>query len=1097
MVTGLHLFTSNRLETLADHLAYHLLPPLSSPLQSETIVVRNKGMERWLKQELARRQGICANAQFPFPEAFGQRIFQTLFPESPAQPGLERDALTWRIMGALPALIRHQSFAPLRHYLDGEKDERKLIQLATKIANLFDQYQVFRPNLITEWDAGAGTDWQAVLWRAVAGKFETTHASALWKRAGKILHGPALPEAAAFPERISIFGVSALTPFHLDLFAGLAQHIQVNLFLLQPSQEYWGDITSAREGETILRRQKVPGAEAFQEHLETGNRLLASMGYLGRDFLKLMLEAGDWISHEDFTEPGGKSLLHHIQGDLLHLHDRGKHHEAPRLDLASDDTSIAIHSCHGPAREMEVLYDQMLDWFQHDSTLAPRDIVVMTPEIETYAPYIQAVFGSPEDETRAIPFSVADRSARGQSQIIDTFLRVLDLPNTRFGAATVLGILEAPAVREQCGLVEEDLSLVRSWIEETNIRWGIDAAHRAELDLPRLEGNTWRHGLNRLLLGYSLAGGGENTFHGILPHDAIEGQSASVLGRFAAFVEKLIGTVRELERPRPLAEWTQIGFRVLQDFFGTPEDAAQELQIVREALNALTRQQTASGFEAPVSLAVLIERLRPVLEEDLYNAGFLTGGVTFCGLKPMRSIPFRIVCLVGMNDNSFPRPTHQLSFDLMAQRPRLGDRSTREDDRYLFLETILSARDRLYLSYVGLNNRDNSEAPPSVLISELLDYIGQGFHLPGADDNTPDTLKTIRDRLVTKHRLQAFSEEYFAESGPLFSYSTENCRASNSIRQARTPATAFLKGPLPETGPEVKEIALDDLIRCLMNPASYFLQCRLHISFPRGVTELAERESFLFEGLDRHAFQQKLAERWLRQLEPTHTLVAEAAAGKLPLGTVGAINAQQSCDIVESFVARVRATLGNSEPKPIAIDLRLGEHRLTGTIPRCSDQGPLLYRCATLKATDQLRAWITHLAAVVTRTSATTTLVGRDETLQFRTPANPAGILEGILGIFLRNHAAPVRLFPASALAFAQAEQKLTGNRGRRSPGQPPLEKAREAWNGNSFLKRLGEKDDPAFAQCFREPDPLNASFMETAREVFGPLIEHRTELTG
>ena len=329
-----------------------------------------------------------------------------------------------------------------------------------------------------------------------------------------------------------------------------------------------------------------------------------------------------------------------------------------------------------------------------------------------------------------------------------------------------LALLETPAVRERFGLLETDLPLVRSWVEGTGVRWGIDGAHRQRLRLPNLSGNTWRNGLDRLLLGYSMAGHDGRTFQGILPFDNLEGAAATVLGCFVEFIERLVATVETLDQARRLGEWVVVLRELLVQFFQPSEESSMELQTIRGCLANLERQHALSGFDEPISLAVVLERLAPALEEDLSNSGFLTGGVTFCGFKPMRSIPFKIVCLVGLNDGAFPRPVYHLSFDLMAKAPRLGDRSTREDDRYLFLETLLSARQRLYLSYVGQSVRDNTEAPPSVLVSELIDYITQGFDLSenGGEvkaADRPDARENERDllcHLVTRHRLQAFRD---------------------------------------------------------------------------------------------------------------------------------------------------------------------------------------------------------------------------------------------------------------------------------------------------------------------------------------------------
>jgi exodeoxyribonuclease V gamma subunit len=1198
---GLHLFTSNRLETLAAKLAGRLRRPLPSPLQPEIVVVRNKGMERWLKLELARQHGICANCEFPFPEAFGRRVFRELAPDLQEQSPLERDVLCWRVARALPELLERAEFKPLRQYLAGAEDQRKFIQISGKIAYLFDQYLIFRPQMIIEWDSGHGDDWQAVLWRAVSADCKEHHAAALWKRFGQAANASNLSRESerraptrhsqmrsdihagsetgappafegtireyasmnALPERLSIFGVSALPPFYLDLFAGLARRHHVNLFLLQPSQEYWGDITSPREGERILARQLGSDAEAFQLHLETGNRLLASMGYLGRDFLKLLLGAGDWVTDESFTEPDEDTLLHCIQSDILHLRDRGRP-ESPgaeemmdspspsgrgsdaaraaayvgdgksearqtvlpfleesagvradqttRKALSPNDDSIQIHSCHSPLREMEVLHDQMLDWFQRDPALAPRDIVVMTPDIEAYAPFIQAVFGSPEDESRAIPFGVADRGARRQSQIIATFLQLLGLPDTRFGAAKVLVLLETPAVRERFGLSEADLEAIRSWVEETNIRWGIDAAHRGQLGLPKLPGNTWRDGLDRLLLGYAMAGRDGRLFQGILPFDDLEGTSATVLGHFTEFVECLVTLMETLGQPRRLDEWAATFREVTDQFFQSSEESALELQTLRDALATLRRHHALSGFGQAISLAAVLERLAPALEEDLQHSGFLTGGVTFCGLKPMRSIPFKIVCLVGMNDGAFPRPTQHLSFDLMAKAPRLGDRSTREDDRYLFLETLLSARQRLYLSHVGQNIRDNSEAPPSVLVSELLDYIEQGFALADArpidqpEENVQRStlnvesstafqggkarMTPLRAHLFIHHRLQAFSEEYFKPGSRLFSYSRENCRASNSVRQARTNPPPFLTRPLTRPEPELLNVTLDDLTAFFANPSKFLLNRRLKIFLPGEGAGLDEREPFVLDALEGYQLKQDLLGRALAGQSLVESRLA--ATGQLPLGAVGRAEYGRTATRVESFVERLRAKLPTQAIAPLDLDLVLGEFHVTGRVAGRNAAGPLLYRCARLKPKDVLRAWLLHLAVNATDTGcvAATTLIGEDGLREYGPLPGARTALKDLLDLYWQGMSSPLKFFPNASLAFAEAEFKSRRRKPSRT-ARPPLEKARVEWEGSDFPKRDGEREDAHFALCFRDADPLDEEFVTLARRVFGPILQH------
>lgn len=1176
---GLQLFTSNRLENLADKLADRLRSPLASPFLAEIIVVRNRGMERWLKLQLAERLGICACCDFSFPEAFGQRVFRAALPGVGNEPSLGRETLTWRIAQALPDLKERPGFATVRRYLGGAdepEDERKLIQLAARVANLFDQYLVFRPELILEWDAVGDPQWQAELWRAVSADARERHAAALGRKFARAVSEPTL-DLPEIPERVSVFGISALAPFYLELLAGLSRHRQVNLFLLQPSQEYWGDITSPREEDRILRRLRAPETSAFDLHLEQGNPLLASLGHLGRDFLKLVLEAGDWRSDECFAEPGEDTLLHCIQSDILRLRERGTRSPSLTLNptaalnresasmsleaesksksegkgpLSRSDDSLQIHSCHSPLREMEVLYDRMLDWFARDPRLAPRDIVVMMPKVETYAPFVEAVFGSPEDHSRRIPFNIADRAVRRESHVIDAFLKLLAMPDTRLGSATVLAPLETAAVRERFELGETALDTLREWVRDANIRWGIDAAHRDRLGLPAFAGQTWRSGLDRLLLGHAMAGHGERLFAGILPLDYVEGESATMAGQLAEYIEQLFGLVHALEQRRRLDEWADLLDKALDTFFAVSEQTVREFQILRGQLELLRRHQQDAGFTRPIGRAALLERLGPVLEEDLLQAGFLAGGVTFCSFKPMRSIPFRIVCLVGMEDGAFPRSTQRLSFDLMAKSPRLGDRSTREDDRYLFLETLLSARERLYISYVGQSVKDNSPTSPSVLVSELLDYVELGFMLDRSHlqqtaskatlrpDKTPTLARLpakgasaaarrtvqardqlllfpaqeteslmeadslipqkrtepelgapkLREHLETRHHLQAFHEDYFnGFHSQFFSYSSANCRASVSARDARRGIAPLLNRPLAEPGANFRTVTLEDLAGFFFNPAKFFLRHRLGIALADTPEELDEREPVLLDSLGQHFLSAHMLERGLAGEAVSAFRPVAQAAGELPPGAVGEVGFAQCASRAQAFAARLDK-IRIAPQSPCDFSLSLNDFRLVGRFRERTASGPLVYRCGRVRARDLLGVWLLHLAANCAQPGQGTTLLCEDARREFTAPADAQPLLLALLELYWQGLRAPLKFFPKSALRFAEAERSA-----RRANSASPFVKARQGWNGDRFREIPGERDDAAFDLCFRHEEPLDEVFAANARAIFGPALAHET----
>ncbi len=525
------------------------------------------------------------------------------------------------------------------------------------------------------------------------------------------------------------------------------------------------------------RRRDLPFRPEL--HFDVGNPLLASLGKLGRDFFRAIVDLeSEPVS--DFIDPGEDSLLCAIQSDILNLRNRGE--SAPKTVINPMDASLQVHSCHGPWREIEVLYDTLLNIFEANQDLTPRDVLVMTPKIETYAPYISAVFDACQDEKKRIPYSIADRRVPSESLVIDLFLKITGLCKGRLQASQIMDILSSTAVRSRFNLSAEDIDVIHRWVVETRIRWGIDGEHRAAFGLPPFEGNSWKAGIERLILGYALQGDGEELFLDRLPYNDVEGNEAEILGRFLQFLEQLFNTVRALENPRTLAEWSDTLEWLRSAFIVEDEETGRDMQLLRGQLKELKRLQELSGFEDPVEIEVVRYYLSTQLGAEQLSKGFLTGCVTFCEMLPMRSIPFRVVALIGMNNDAYPREERPVGFDLIAQDPQPGDRSLRDEDRYLFLEAVLSAREFFYISYVGQSVRDNSLIPPSVLVSELLDYCEEGFSMPDSS--------SVIGFLVTSHRLQAFSPAYFAGKGRLFSYSQEDfdtaIAQSSARREART-----------------------------------------------------------------------------------------------------------------------------------------------------------------------------------------------------------------------------------------------------------------------------------------------------------------------
>ena len=1092
---SLQIYTSNRMEQLVDGLAGVVARPLASPFARETIVVQSKGMQRWLSMELASRFGAWANGDFPFPNAFVWRLFRDLIAGLPDKSPYDPAVLTWRVMGLLPAMLGRPGFEPLAAYLGGgAKDGAgetaalplcasntglKLFQLSEKIADTFDQYTLFRPELLSGWEAGRGDDWQSALWRELVAQTDAPHRARVRDDFARMLLAPGF-DRGLLPSRVSLFGVSYLPQFHLDVFALLARHAEVNLFLLSPCAEYWGDLVSARE-----RARQPQSPEPGDE----GNPLLSSLGRLGRDFSDtvLSLDAPVLAQNDQYVPAGYGAMLHALQSDILLL-------RSPTdglLPLSPADRSLRFHSCHSPMREVEVLHDQLLACLEEDPTLAPRDILVMTPDIETYAPMISAVFDGVEDVRQRIPYSIADRGIRRDGDAAEALLAILALPGGRFGVTSVLDILESPPVGRRFEISGNELETVRDWLVQTGVRWGLDEEDRARRGAPPYRDNSWRAGLDRLLLGFAMPDEGR-LFAGILPFDGVEGEGASILGRFAEFVESLAAACRELERPRRPEEWVATVRSLLDTLLAVDEEGAREMVAISRVLDDLVDCQRSAQFSGEVTLDMFRSWMAEQLEREDRGLGFLTGSGTFCAMLPMRSIPFRVIALLGMNDGAFPRQNRPPGFDLMARHPRRGDRSLRDEDRYLFLEAILSARDRLHISFVGQGIRDNAEIPPSVLVSELVDYVEARFEVclgetscsPSAEpvngegkSETGQPRGVATELVFVRHPLQPFSPAYFTGQRELFSYSMENCAALREKFAGKRTDPPFLSRPLPDA-PEFRDITIATLLRFFDNPVKFLLMNRLGIRLGGAAAPLEEREPFSLDHLDNYGLKQELVAACLEGGVMEDLLPVARGRGILPPARHGDLLFADLRREAAGFAEKVRARAGTMTfLPPLEVELELEGFRLSGRIAGIAPERLVRYRCARMKGKDQFRLWVEHLILNTVADPAyprESLLIMADRCITLSPVADAGQQLANLLGWFRAGLSEPLRFFPETSLAY--------GAKGEWNP-----DRARRAWEGSEFAK--GEGEDPYLDLCFRREDPLAGDFDRIARELLSGML--------
>jgi exodeoxyribonuclease V gamma subunit len=704
-------------------------------MTKDFIVLQSLGMMQWLSIRLADKLGIWADFEYVLPNRMTGILMKSFFPGLGDERFFDKDIMTWKTMKILRQGAKNPVYSELNEYMSNDSSGIKEYQVSARITDLFDQYMTFRPDMITRWDRGefeGGEEWQPHLWRELTAGMNGDHPPSLLEKLFRGIDEGSVKSPEDLPRRISVFGVSYLPLYHLNVLRAASNFCDVYLYMLNPCMEYWVDIMREKEISSLVLKKQIIASDFEEElHIERGNPILSSMGRAGRDFFRFLymsdIETGD---EQFFDEPEGGSLLSIIQRDILTMTERGERKEAEPViisdDAALSDCSIVINSCHSIMREIEVLHDYLLDLFNTRRDITPGDVLVMTPDIESCSSIIQGVFDRREEGLPRIPYRIVDRNIGNTSSNVNALMKILALPEGRFASSEIMGILQCPGILKKFDLNDDDFDRIGSWVRETGIFWGIDSGYKERLGLPEIHENTWSFGLERMLLG-SVMMSDNDTVLDVLPYLLIEGNSMQVLGRFVTFFRLLCDIYYTLLQKHTPAEWGSIINRITENFFETESETPEDMLEVTGAAARLMEIEDESGFSGKTGLLPVKEFIEKSLSAASGGRNFITGNLTFCEMLPMRSIPCRVICLIGMNEYSFPRKARPSGFDLMMKKPRMGDRSVRDEDRYLFLETIISARERLYISYTGQNITTNTDQNPSIVVSELMDCIEQSF----------------------------------------------------------------------------------------------------------------------------------------------------------------------------------------------------------------------------------------------------------------------------------------------------------------------------------------------------------------------------------
>lgn len=1090
----LHIHTGERADLLAAGLAEMLARPGADPMAPEVVAVPTRGVERWITQRLSHRlgagagagdDGVCANVQFPFPGALVARVSALGADVDPEIDPWPPERAVWPLLEVVDRDLEESFLVPLRSHLEASspRDRQERLQLrrfstVRHLSDLFDRYGVHRPEMVRAWAAGrlhgaaalgtgaggtggsAGQEWQAELWRRLRERVGVPSPAERLESALARLRSE--PELVDLPDRLVVFGLTRLPASQVEVLAGLALHRDVHLFLLHPSAASWRAVEGA--GRSAPGRRAEDGSGALVDH-----PLLRSWGRDSREMQLVLASRPRARLTRAVVEAGPATLLGRLQADIRA--DRRPpglgpfRGPDPRPVLDPGDHSVQVHSCHGRSRQVEVMRDAVLHLLEQDPTLELRDVVVMCPDIEAYAPLVQALFGSgavpggepaasaPDGrdgpETPRIPVRLADRSIRQTNPLLGVATRLLDLATSRVTASEVLDLVSMEPVARRFGLDDADLVRLRDWVGGSGIRWGMDESRREAQGLAGLRANTWAAGLDRILCGVAMGEDELRTFGGVLPlEDMAEGE-VDLVGRLAEMLERLGLALGRLSGPQPVGAWASAVVESTEALAAAgPGDSWQHDQLHRVLDEAAAESDPGGSGPKPGPLDA--SEARSLLSARLAGrptrANFRTGELTVCTLVPMRSVPHRVIGLLGLDDEVFPRQPAEDGDDLLLADPHVGDRDPRSEDRQLLLDALLAATEHLVVTYSGRDPRTNQPRPPAVPVSELLDVIDRTVRPPLASREGP-TPERARDAVVVEHPLQSFDPKNFSSGGlgrpGPWSFDPVNLAGARAQQGPRADPAPLLEAPLSPVTEAL--IDLGQLVRFCEHPVRSFLRERLGLSGGEDEEQLKDAVPLELDALERWGVGDRLLQSRMEGADPEAALEAERCRGLLPPEAAG----QAILDELGPAVERLLQVFGNEpcaglEPRPHGVNLALPDgRRLVGTV--AGVRGSTIVGCvySNLGPKHRLAAWVRFLALTAARPDleVASVVMGRGRRaagrqLVARSRFDPLApepfvrteralsLLAKLVDLYDRGRREPLPLYCQTSAAWASAERE-------------------------------------------------------------------------
>ena len=1036
----IHIYSNPGLKYLAKRCADSLTDSCSDdPFVPQTILVPNLDTARWLRLRLTERNGITANIEFMLPAEWQWKQVRKLHPDLPKTLASDRVPLKLALYDILSDGQTVRNFPVLQRYISSQKEisrENAVYQLSGKLASLFDEYILYRPEMMNRWESGSSGKgderWQAELWRTLTTRWNKDDEPRIPRNRAQLFieTESALQRGEIKPEpHLSVFNTGLIPATILRSLQHCSLYSEISFFVVQPSP-----------------RLQNPENRIVRSYGEDAQNIAGQYGSLKETNVQ-----------QTFDHPGNRSLLGNIQKSII------SDEHLPESEDEGGPASIQIRSCHSPLREIETLHEFLLEQFERDDTLAPDDVAVVTPNPDRYKPYIEAVFNHREPGLPVIPYYFgSDRKGGGVEK---TVLRLLDLLDSRFTFESVMDFFQSETVRKRFGLSESQAGSVRQWMQDNYVVWGYDAQHRVEWDQPKSSHQTWKSALERGWLGQWI---GENDAEGRLYYHRIDSaDKQKVWALFSRFINKLNEAAKAVKKRKTLSEWMKWLREAESSFIQEPGEKAIEVRPLQRLFDSLADLTAASPDSVQVPYRVFRSEVEQLTNKSGASGAVFTRGVTFSSMVPLRSIPFKVIALIGLNDQEFPRKSVTPDFDLMSGNPQPGERNRKFEDRNLFLESIMAAEKVHYCSFTGQSPEDNETIPPSTIVSEWAAIVAE-------------ICGKKRDEIIQKEPLTGFSPSSFGDKP---GYSGRYFRTLQKMREGSSVSGLVSSAPIP-LDEERSALGISDLARFVKNPMQHFISKRFGSTLREEDAEIGE---FTLNHLEMHLlFQQVFG--WVVANDAKENIHERLKlSGAVPDGWPGEKLIEETISGCLTSVAileqqQIKPGIHHRDLSVVCAGVEIKDDLLSYSGDRLVDVSLSRQSGRIL-----IQTWIRHLIWNVAVKAQESYLIcnvkkGDPALILFSAPDHPENLLSELLDLYKQGLSEPLRFFPDTLSEYLDGKTE-----------EKQLEKAITAFEGGYYH---GERDNQSVRILLGPEAPFDESFLKPEYvEVMRQMKNHTDEV--